>query len=142
MTRKKKILIGLVIVVVLGAHRLRQSGIHAHAGVDGDRGEDRAARSRSDRLGQRQDPAEAARSTSAPRRSGKVVNLDVHEGDIVKKGQLLLQIDPRNLETQVDSREASLATARSQLEQTEAQVENAQARARAGRRTRSSVRKA
>src|SRR5690349_3708723 len=32
---------------------------------------------------------------------GKVVNLAVVEGQVVKKGQLLLQIDPRNLETAV-----------------------------------------
>src|SRR5262245_44994821 len=56
---------------------------------------------------------------------GKVVNLAVAEGDRVKAGQLLLQIDPRNLETTVQNREASLATARSQLDQTRTQVENA-----------------
>ena len=38
---------------------------------------------------------------------GKVVNLTVNEGDMVKEGQPLLQIDPRNLETQVQNREAS-----------------------------------
>src|SRR5689334_21746118 len=36
---------------------------------------------------------------------GKVVNLAVAEGDTVKRGQLLLQIDPRNLETTVQNRE-------------------------------------
>jgi HlyD family secretion protein len=56
---------------------------------------------------------------------GKVVNLAVAEGDVVKRGQMLLQIDPRNLETTVQNREASLASARSQLEQTRSQVENA-----------------
>jgi HlyD family secretion protein len=56
---------------------------------------------------------------------GKVVNLAVNEGDMVKAGQPLLQIDPRNLETAVLNREASLATARSTLEQTRTQVENA-----------------
>jgi HlyD family secretion protein len=56
---------------------------------------------------------------------GKVVNLAVAEGDQVRVGQPLLQIDPRNLETTVQNREASLATARSLLEQTKAQVENA-----------------
>lgn len=55
---------------------------------------------------------------------GKVVNLQVAEGDVVKIGQPLLQIDPRNLETIVQNREASLATARSVLDQTRAQVEN------------------
>ena len=57
--------------------------------------------------------------------SGKVVNLEVNEGDMVKVGQPLLQIDPRNLETQVQNREASISTARSTLEQTRTSVENA-----------------
>jgi len=56
---------------------------------------------------------------------GKVVGLTVNEGDVVKAGQPLLQIDPRNLETQVQNREAGLASARSQLDQTKSQVENA-----------------
>jgi HlyD family secretion protein len=56
---------------------------------------------------------------------GKVVNLEVNEGDFVKAGQPLLQIDPRNLETQVQNRQASLDRARSQLAQTKANVENA-----------------
>jgi len=57
--------------------------------------------------------------------SGKVVGLYVNEGDPVTAGQLLLQIDPRNLETSVQNREASLATQKSQLEQTKASIENA-----------------
>ncbi len=56
---------------------------------------------------------------------GRVVNLAVNEGDRVRKGQFLLQIDPRNLKTQVDRGEASLAAARSQLQQLQASVESA-----------------
>lgn len=48
---------------------------------------------------------------------GRVTNLAVNEGDRVKKGQFLLQIDPRNLRTRVQSGEASLQAARSQAEQ-------------------------
>jgi HlyD family secretion protein len=55
---------------------------------------------------------------------GKVVNLDVDEGDIVKVGQPLMQIDPRILQNTVANHEASLATARSQLDQTKAQVQS------------------
>src|SRR4051794_2723111 len=54
----------------------------------------------------------------------KVVNLSVAEGQTVKKGQLLLEIDPRNLETTVQNRQASLDTARSQLEQTKASIDS------------------
>lgn len=56
---------------------------------------------------------------------GKVVDLAVNEGDRVSAGQFLLQIDPRNLQTQVNSREASLAAARSQLLETQRSVDNA-----------------
>lgn len=56
---------------------------------------------------------------------GRVVNLAVHEGDRVRKGQFLLQIDPRNLKTQVDRGEAGLAAARSQLQQLQAAVDSA-----------------
>lgn len=48
---------------------------------------------------------------------GKVVGLAVNEGDVVKQGQFLLQVDPRNLQTAVDSREASLAASRSSIEE-------------------------
>ncbi|HUF49090.1 MAG TPA: efflux RND transporter periplasmic adaptor subunit [Vicinamibacterales bacterium] len=73
-----------------------------------------------------------ASGTIQPKRSvnisaetvGKVVEVSVVEGQHVKAGQPLLQIDPRNLETQVQNREASLASALSQLEQTRAQIEN------------------
>ncbi len=56
---------------------------------------------------------------------GKVVDLKVNEGDVVKQGQFLMQIDPRNLQTAVDSRQASLAANRSALEETKKSLENA-----------------
>ena len=43
--------------------------------------------------------------------SGRVVDLAVNEGDRIKKGQFLLQIDPKTLRTRVDSGEASLQVA-------------------------------
>jgi HlyD family secretion protein len=49
--------------------------------------------------------------------SGRVTELAVNEGDQVSRGQFLLQIDPRNLRTRVQSGEASLGAARSTAEQ-------------------------
>ena len=56
---------------------------------------------------------------------GKVVKLAVDQGDFVKAGQPLLQIDPRSLETQVQNHEASVAAARSMLDQTKSQYDSA-----------------
>ena len=48
---------------------------------------------------------------------GRVTQLSVEEGDRVKRGQFLMQIDPRNLASAVQSGEAGQLAARSQLEQ-------------------------
>ena len=56
---------------------------------------------------------------------GRVTDLAVKEGDRVTKGQFLLQIDPRNLRTAVQRTEASLAAARSQVEQLRLSIESA-----------------
>ena len=57
--------------------------------------------------------------------AGRVVNLAVNEGDRVKVGQFLLQIDPKSLRTRVDSGEASLQVAQTSLEQLRQSVETA-----------------
>jgi HlyD family secretion protein len=56
---------------------------------------------------------------------GRVVNLAVNEGDRVKTGQFLLQIDPKSLRTRVDSGTASLEAAQASLEQLRQSVETA-----------------
>src|SRR5438046_10352228 len=43
--------------------------------------------------------------------SGRVVNLAVNEGDRVKIGQFLLQIDPKSLQRRVEGGDASLQAA-------------------------------
>jgi HlyD family secretion protein len=48
---------------------------------------------------------------------GRVVDLAVNEGDRIRKGQFLLQIDPKSLRTRVDSNSASLRAAEQSLEQ-------------------------
>ena len=54
--------------------------------------------------------------------SGKVMEVAVKEGDPVKKGQLLLRIDPKPFQTQVEQLEASIASARATADQVQASV--------------------
>src|SRR5438132_11467465 len=56
---------------------------------------------------------------------GRVVNLAVNEGDRIRKGQFLLQIDPRSLRTRVDSGTASMQAAQMSLDQMLQAVETA-----------------
>src|SRR5262247_4615695 len=58
--------------------------------------------------------------------TGRVVNLAVNEGDRVRVGQFLLQIDPKSLRTRVDSGSASLQAAEASLDQMRQSVESAQ----------------
>jgi HlyD family secretion protein len=57
--------------------------------------------------------------------TGRVVNLAVNEGDRVRAGQFLLQIDPKSLRTRVDSGTASLEVAHMQLDQMRQSVQTA-----------------
>ena len=57
--------------------------------------------------------------------TGRVVNLAVNEGDRVRVGQFLLQIDPKTLRSRVDNSEASLEVASVSLDQMRQSVETA-----------------
>jgi HlyD family secretion protein len=59
--------------------------------------------------------------------SGKVVNLAVNEGDRVKIGQFLLQIDPKSLQRRVEGGTASLQAAQASIAQMRQSVETAKA---------------
>ena len=67
--------------------------------------------------------------------AGRVVNLAVNEGDRVKVGEFLLQIDPKSLRTRVDSGEASLQVAQASLEQMRQTVETARVQLEQTRQT-------
>jgi HlyD family secretion protein len=57
--------------------------------------------------------------------SGKVVKLSVEEGDRVKQGQFLLQIDPRNVRNRLQVSQATLEQQRIALTQARQSLENA-----------------
>ena len=124
MTRKKKILIGAGIVVAAGAVAFanfkfkRQDGITVTTeGIQKRRLE--AIVSASGKI----QPKRFVNISADT--SGRVTELAVNEGDRVKQGQFLMQIDPRNLRTRVQSGEASIAASRSQIEQIRLQMESA-----------------
>ncbi len=52
--------------------------------------------------------------------SGKIIRLSVKEGDLVTKGQFLLQIDPQQYEAALQRSQAALASAKAQLAQASA----------------------
>ncbi len=57
---------------------------------------------------------------------GQVTRVAVHEGDVVKKGQFLMEIDPRNAQANADAMRANLEAARSQLDSANAALTQAQ----------------
>jgi HlyD family secretion protein len=57
--------------------------------------------------------------------SGKVVKLAVEEGDRVKQGQFLLQVDPRNVRNRLQVSESSLEQQKIGLQQSRQSLENA-----------------
>jgi len=63
------------------------------------------------------------------------VDLAVNEGDRIKKGQFLLQIDPKSLRTRVDGGEASLQVAEASLAQLHQAVETARVQLEQARQT-------
>jgi membrane fusion protein (multidrug efflux system) len=58
----------------------------------------------------------------APQVSGRVARLLVNDNQDVKKGELLVEIDPRDYETKLAQAQANLTAARSRLEQAKAQL--------------------
>ena len=58
--------------------------------------------------------------------TGKIVRLDVKEGQIVSKGQFLLQIDPQEAEANVQRAEAALSAAKAAAAQAKASLLQAQ----------------
>ncbi|TAK15783.1 MAG: efflux RND transporter periplasmic adaptor subunit [Acidobacteria bacterium] len=122
---RKKLLIGVGVVVILGAIAYANIAFKKETGVEVtvEKIEKRDLQALVSASGKIQPKRSVNVSAET---MGKVVDLKVNEGDTVAQGQFLMQIDPRNLQTAVNSRTASLAANRSALEETKKSLENAQ----------------
>jgi len=67
--------------------------------------------------------------------SGRIVRLAVKEGEMVKKGQFLLQIDPATYEAEVQRSQAAVASARAEFARTKAASTSRRAPSTAPRRS-------
>jgi membrane fusion protein (multidrug efflux system) len=63
--------------------------------------------------------------TIAPRVSGQVVALDVNDNEPLKKGQVIIQLDPRDYQAAVDKAAGTLLEQQGQLEQAQIDLEKA-----------------
>src|SRR5436190_23277571 len=124
MTRNKKILVGVLGLALVGWLGYANLGLKRASGVtvNTEKIEARDLEATVSASGKVQPKREVKVSNEA---SGKVMKLAVREGDMVTKGQVLVEIDPTQLQTTVENREASLASAESQLAQMNVQVETA-----------------
>jgi HlyD family secretion protein len=127
MSRKKKIIITVVVLIVIGAlaganmYWRREQGVTVAA---------EAIRARD------LDSIVSASGKVQPKKSvdisanqmGRVTRLAVEEGQRVKTGQFLLEIDPRQLEGRLQRGEAGVAAATSRLAQARTAVEQTRSR--------------
>lgn len=126
MSRNKKILIGVGVAVIIGAIAFANIKYRKQTGttvnVEAIQKRDlQAIVSASGKI-QPHDSVNISADTM-----GRVTNLAVDEGMRVKKGQFLMQIDPKLLASAAQQAEASLAAARSTAEQLRVSLESSQA---------------
>lgn len=124
MTGRKKILVALGIVVVLGAIAFANLRFQRTDGITVNT--EAIQKRRLEAMVSASGKIQPTRSVNISADTmGRVTNLAVNEGERVDRGQFLLQIDPRNLQTAVQRTEASFAAARSQMEQLRLSLESA-----------------
>jgi HlyD family secretion protein len=124
MTGRKKLLIGGGIVVALGAIAFANFKFKKDPGITVNT--EAIQKRRLEAIVSASGKIQPKRSVNiSADTSGRVTELVVNEGDRVKQGQFLLQIDPRNLRTRVQSGDASLSAARSQADQIRLAMETA-----------------
>jgi len=124
LTRNKKILIGVGVVVVLGGIAYANVRFKRTPGVTVN----------TESIQKRNlDAIVSASGKVQPKRFvnisadtvGRVTQLAVNEGDRIKSGQFLIEVDPRNLRSAVQRSEASLQAAQSQINQLSVSLEAA-----------------
>src|SRR5687767_2471906 len=125
MTRKKVLIVVAVVVVlaaVVGANLYfkRETGLSVNAEALRDRDLE-AIVSASGRIQPKRQVNVSANTT------GRVTRVAVEEGQRVKAGQFLLEIDPRSLDAQLARGEASVAAAQSSLQQSRSSVQQTRA---------------
>ena len=123
MSRKKKILIAAGIVILLGAIVFANLNFQRESGAEVN--VEKIQKRDLEAIVSASGTLEARRSVNISADTmGRVTSLAVNEGDRVQQGQLLLQIDPRNLASAVQRSEAGLEAARSAVAQSRTAVEN------------------
>ena len=125
MSNRKKVLIAVIVVVigaaVVGANLYFRRDTGATVTAEAIRARDlEAIVSASGKVQPKR------RVNISANRPGRVTRLAVEEGQRVKAGQFLLEIDPRSLEGQLQRGEASVAAAQSGLQQARVGVEQGQ----------------
>ncbi len=124
MSRNKKILIGVGVVLVLAAIGYANVRFKRTPGIEVTT--EAIQKRRLEAVVSASGKIQAKRDVNISADTmGRVTDLAVDEGMHVSKGQFLLQIDPRNLRTAVQRTEASLQAARSQVEQLRVSIESA-----------------
>jgi multidrug efflux pump subunit AcrA (membrane-fusion protein) len=125
-SRKKKIIIGILVVIVLGALAGANFYFRREKGT--------TVTTEAVKARDLQAIVSASGKIQAKRfvnmsavQMGRVTKLSVEEGDRVKAGQFLLEIDPNSLRGTVQRSEAGVAAAESSLAQARVNVQTAQA---------------
>jgi HlyD family secretion protein len=123
---RKRIVIGVIVLVVIaagvGASMYFRRSTEVSVNVEGIRKRDlEAIISASGKIQPKRQVNISANTM------GRVTRLAVEEGQRVKQGQFLLEIDPRSLTGMLQRGEASVAAARSSLQQSRTLVEQARA---------------
>ena len=125
MSRRKKIIIAVVVLVVIGAAAGANIYFRREQGpsVEAEAIRTRDLESLVSASGKVQPKREVQISAN---QMGRVTRLAVEEGQRVKAGQFLLEIDPRQLEGQLQRGEAGVAVAKSGLAQAHVGVSTAE----------------